>query len=100
MPFAPLAMRFSTADTCVSLSPSFLPANDWRSMPSFEAAELAPCFIFTKNGFVSVLVIRPTLIFESPEDPPDDESDESLPQAVAVAAIRTAPPTATRRREV
>src|SRR4051794_26640731 len=59
-PFAPAEIKFSTAATCDSLSPSFLPANDCTAAPSPLAALSAPSFIFTKNGLVSVLVIRPT----------------------------------------
>src|SRR4051794_30337065 len=66
-PLAPLAIRFSTACTCDSLSPSCLPAKLCRSMPSLPAWAVAPCFILTKNGLVSVLVINPTVIFLPPE---------------------------------
>ena len=69
-PFAPAEIRLSTAATCDSLSPSFLPAKDCSSAPDFFASALAPSFIFTKNGFVSVLVIRPTLTASPPPPPP------------------------------
>ena len=40
MPFAPAEIRFSTAATWLSLSPSFLPANDCSSAPSSSALAL------------------------------------------------------------
>ena len=52
---------FSIAVTWLALSPSNLPAAVSSLTPSALAAFCAPSFIFTKNGFVSVLVIRPTL---------------------------------------
>ena len=39
-PFAPAEIRFSTAATWLSLSPSFLPANDCSSAPSSSASAL------------------------------------------------------------
>src|SRR3954468_7351413 len=69
-PFAPAEIRFSTAATCDSLSPSFLPANDCTLAPAVPAALSAPSFIFTKNGFVSVFVISPTLTASLLLEPP------------------------------
>ena len=60
-PLAPAEIRFSIAWTWASLSPSCLPANDCSVTPACWAACVAPSFIFTKNGLVSVLVIRPTI---------------------------------------
>lgn len=58
MPLAPSAMQVSMAATWVSWSPSTLPANDFRVMPNSLALAVAPSFIFTKKGLVSVLVIK------------------------------------------
>src|SRR5258708_4518847 len=58
--FAPAVIMFSMAVTWLALSPSNLPAAVSSLAPSFDAAASAPCFIFTKNGLVSVLVMRPT----------------------------------------
>ena len=69
-PFAPAEIRLSTAATWDSLSPSFLPAKDCSSAPAAPRPPSAPSFIFTKNGFVSVLVIRPTLTGSPPPPPP------------------------------
>src|SRR5437764_8863370 len=62
MPLAPLATRFWIAVIWPSLSPSYLPAS--ASTSTFRAC---PCScalwrILTKNGFVSVFVIRPMRI--------------------------------------
>src|SRR6478736_6160208 len=101
-PFAPAEIRLSTAATCDSLSPSFLPAKDCNSPPSSLALASAPSFILTKNGFVSVLVIRPTLN-ASPPPPPLPPLDDappplSLPQAVTPAARASADATANAPR--
>src|SRR5437867_2041511 len=69
MPLTPRATMFSIAVTWLWLSPSNLPAALTSVAPSCLAAACADCFIFTKNGFVSVLVIRPTCTFP-PDDPP------------------------------
>src|SRR3954471_14556296 len=61
MPFAPAATMLLIAVTWLALSPSYLPAAVISLTFSFAAAFCAPSFIFTKNGFVSVLVIRPTV---------------------------------------
>jgi hypothetical protein len=53
---------FSIAAIWLALSELFLPAAYTSSAPSFFACALAPSFIFTKNGFVTSFVIRPTLI--------------------------------------
>src|SRR4051794_41433718 len=96
-PFAPAEIRLSTAATCDSLSPSFLPAKDWTEAPTDLAELSAPSFIFTKNGLVSVLVIRP--IFTSPPPPPPPPLEPlppplSLPQAPRPPASTSAEPTA------
>ncbi len=85
-PFAPAEIRLSTAATCDSLSPSFLPAKDCSSAPSVFAWASAPSFIFTKNGFVSVLVIRPTLT----ASPPPPLPARSPPPLLVTAARRHA----------
>ena len=59
MVLAPAAIMFSIAVTWPALSPSVLPAPDSSLAPLALAAASAPSFIFTKNGLVSVLVIRP-----------------------------------------
>jgi len=99
-PFAPAEIRFSIACTWDSLSPSCLPAKDCSCTPAFSAACCAPSFIFTKNGLVSVLVIRPTITSSpdaaaEPLDPP--ELDDPPPphaastrQADRPVAIRAA----------
>src|SRR3954454_20966416 len=99
-PFAPAEIRFSTAATWDSLSPSFLPAKDCTEAPSVFAELLAPSFIFTKNGFVSVLVIRPTLTASPRVLPPlaDEPPPLSLPQAATPAARAHADATANRPR--
>jgi hypothetical protein len=56
---APAAIMFSIAVTWPALSPSALPAPDISFAPFALAAAAAPSFILTKNGLVSVLVIRP-----------------------------------------
>src|SRR5690606_29273437 len=60
-PLAPAEIRFSIAATWPSLSPSNLPAAVIRLSPSSFAVASAPSRILTKNGLVSVLVIRPTV---------------------------------------
>src|SRR5438105_4201032 len=57
---APPEIMFSMAVTWVALSPSNLPAPVMSVAPFFFAAFWAPSFIFTKNGFTSVLVMSPT----------------------------------------
>ena len=79
MPFAPSAMQVSMAWTWVSLSPSTFPAKAFRVMPSSSALAVAPSFILTKKGLVSVLVIRQTVVLAM-----------ALP-ATAVTAIADAP---------
>ena len=59
-PFAPALIMFSSAVTWPSLSPSLAPAPVRSFAPAFCASEAAPSFILTKNGFVSVFVMRPT----------------------------------------
>jgi hypothetical protein len=70
-PLAPAEIRFSIAWTWDSLSPSFFPANVCSLTFCAVAACCAPCFILTKKGFVSVLVISPTTgVSPLPEPPP------------------------------
>src|ERR1700712_5166278 len=57
--FAPAVIMFSMAVTCAALSPSCLPAAVSSFAPLDLAMSVAPSFIFTKNGLVSVLVMRP-----------------------------------------
>src|SRR3954451_10549600 len=85
MPFAPAATMLLIAVTWLALSPSYLPAAVISFTPSFAAAFLAPAFIFTKNGFVSVFVIRPIVMLPLPEPPPPPE--ESPPQAATPAPV-------------
>ena len=59
MPFAPCVVMFSSAVTWLALSVSVLPEAVRSLTLSFLACACAPSFIFTKNGFDSVLVIRP-----------------------------------------
>src|SRR5258706_10797477 len=60
MVLAPAAIMFSIAVTWPALSPSALPAPLSSLAPLASAAAVAPSFILTKKGLVSVLVIRPT----------------------------------------
>src|SRR5215207_9776978 len=93
-------MRLSTAATWDSLSPSFLPAKDCTSAPADSPALVAPSFIFTKNGLVSVLVIRPTLTGSPPpllplEAPPpllSSPPHAATPTANAIAEPASASP--------
>jgi len=55
-------MQVSTAAIWLSTSPSILPAKVDRLIPFSLAAAVAPSFIFTKNGLVSVFVIKQALI--------------------------------------
>src|SRR3954453_8609025 len=85
MPLAPAATMLLIAVTWLALSPSYLPAAVISFTPSSEAAFWAPCFIFTKNGLVSVFVIRPIgmslFLPELPLPLPPPPLEESLPQA-------------------
>src|ERR1044072_1811628 len=83
-PFTPDATMVSTPVTCPALSPSNLPAAVDSSTPSSLAAFFAPSLIFTKNGLVSVLVIRPTLTLPDPVLAVPDPDPE--PQAVRARA--------------
>ena len=81
MTFAPCVVMFSSAVTWLALSVSVLPEAVSSLTLSFLACACAPSFIFTKNGFVSVLVMRPmvTSLFLS-----------ELPPAAAPAVIAAA----------
>src|SRR6516225_2984464 len=59
---APAATMFSTAVTWLALSVTLLPAAVSSLAPLVLASAAAPSFIATKNGLVSVLVIRPMTI--------------------------------------
>ena len=80
-PLAPAEIRFSIAATWPSLSPSYLPAAVRSSMPSSFAFSWAPSRILTKNGLVSVLVMRPTM----------SAANESPAPTVVNAIAATAP---------
>ena len=100
-PLAPAEIRFSMAWTWDSLSPSCLPAKVCSCTPACSAAWVAPSFIFTKNGLVSVLVIRPT-ITSSPEaalvpDPPELDDPPPPHAASTREAVRPVAITAARR---
>src|SRR5439155_15251656 len=88
MPFTPDATMFSIAVTWLALSPSNLPAALCSVAPLAVASFWAPSFILTKNGFVSVLVMSPTLM--APPPPLLDDEVLDLPQAVAASAAATA----------
>src|SRR6266566_6884953 len=60
MPLTPWATMFSIAVCWVALSVSNLPAAVDSLAPLAAASLDAPSFIFTKNGLVSVFVMRPT----------------------------------------
>ena len=101
-PFAPAEIRFSIACTCASLSPSCLPAKVCSCTPACCAACVAPAFILTKNGLVSVLVTRPTIAC-SPDAPPvapdpPEPDDPPPPHAASTReAVRPVAITAARR---
>ena len=101
-PVAPAAIRFSIAWTWLSLSPSCLPAKDCSSAPASAAAASAPSFILTKNGLVSVLVIRPITTpsaLPPPSDPSsDDPESSSEPHAASTKAAAAATATAASLR--
>jgi hypothetical protein len=97
MPFTPAATMFSTAVTCPALSPSNFPAAVDSWAPFSLAAFSAPSFIFTKNGLVSVFVIRPTLTLPEPELV--DPVPEPDPQAVSVRAATPVAAAALMREE-
>ena len=59
MTLAPCVVMFSSAVTWLALSVSDLPEAVSSLTLSFLACACAPSFIFTKNGFDSVLVMRP-----------------------------------------
>ena len=70
MTFAPCVVMFSIAATWLALSVSVLPEAVSSLTLSFLACACAPSFIFTKNGFDSVLVISPIVTSSSPLEPP------------------------------
>ena len=106
MPSTPWAMRFSIAATWPSLSPSNLPARAVSSTPCSCAAAVAASRIVTKNGFVSVLVMSPTLtsppaaapVSPSPAVPAD--SGSSPPHAATVNSTAAAVVSAEIRRNL
>ncbi len=85
IPFAPAATMFSMAVTWLALSPSNCPAAVRSLAPLASASFCAPSFILTKNGLVSVFVIRPTTTWP----PPDDVEPPLPPQAAANSAAPT-----------
>src|ERR1700754_3380569 len=88
-PAAPAEIRFSMACTCDSLSPSCLPAKVCSCTPWVAAAACAPSFIFTKNGLVSVLVIRPTTGWlPPPAAPPSPPPHAASASAAAIPVAR------------
>src|SRR5450759_123203 len=89
MPLAPALTMFSSAVTWPSLSPSLAPAPVISLTPSSVALAWAPSFIFTKNGLVSVFVIRPTMIW--PLDPDADAPGAALDDPPG-AALDDPPP--------
>src|SRR5207248_6032632 len=58
---APALTMFSSAVTSPAASDVSLPAPVINTAPFADASRSAPWRIFTKNGFASVLVIRPTI---------------------------------------
>ena len=56
---APAATMFSIAVIWPAVSPSALPEAVSSLAPRLAASACAPSFILTKNGLVSVLVIKP-----------------------------------------
>jgi hypothetical protein len=82
MPLTPAATMFSIAVTWLSLSPSKRPDAVRSVAPCSSAAFCAPSFIFTKKGFVSVLVMRPTLM-APPAAPPLEPPDSDFPHDAA-----------------
>src|SRR2546421_9404365 len=106
MPFTPAEIMLLIAVTWVALSPSYLPAAVMSFTPACVAAFCAPSFIFTKKGFVSVFVMRPTAMLLLLAPPPpvlDDPPPLLLPHAdrpptrSAEPAARAAAPDPTRR---
>jgi len=89
MPLAPALTMFSSAVTWPSLSPSLAPAPVISLTPSSVALAWAPSFIFTKNGLVSVFVIRPTMIW--PLDPDADAPGTALDDPPLLHAAATKP---------
>src|SRR6266516_3546682 len=85
IPLTPAATMFSMAVAWLALSPSNLPAAVSSLAPLAAAACAAPCFILTKKGLVSVLVISPTWIWLLDPDP-----DELRPPHAAATSARAA----------
>ena len=98
MTFAPCVVMFSSAVTWLALSVSVLPEAVRSLTLSFLACACAPSFIFTKNGFVSVLVMRPIVTSSSflpalpPPPPPLSSSPHAttpMPSAATAASAAT-----------
>ena len=70
MPFAPFAVMSSSAATWLALSTSLFPAAVSSLTFSSPAVSSATLRIVTQNGFVSCLVIRPTVTCSPPLAPP------------------------------
>ena len=84
MTLAPCVVMFSIAVTWLALSVSCLPEAVSSLTLSFLACACAPSFIFTKNGFVSVLVMRPIVTSSSfLAAPPPPPLSSSSPHATA-----------------
>jgi hypothetical protein len=62
IPLTPAVVMFSIAAIWAALSELLLPAAYFSPAPSRFASRVAPSLIFTKNGFVTSFVIRPTWI--------------------------------------
>src|SRR2546423_1876186 len=87
IPFTPPATMFSTAVTWPWLSPSNLPAPDCSLAPLAAASLVAPSFIFTKNGLLSVLVISPTWTWLAELEAPWPPQAATSSRAAKAAAI-------------
>ena len=85
MPLAPRSVMSSSAATWLSLSTSLFPAATRSSTFSSPAVFFAVSSIFTKNGLVSCLMMRPAVIRSS-----------SSPHADAPRPITAPAPSATR----
>ena len=99
MPLAPALTMFSRAVTWPALSPSLAPAPVNSLMPSSVALAWAPSFILTKNGLVSVLVMRPTMIWPPADAWPDAGAGVELEPPQAASRIPAISRGATRLKD-
>ena len=90
MPLAPCVVMFSSAVTWLWLSRSVLPDALTSSALFASAAFCAASFIFTKNGLLSVLVIRPTVTFSPLSPPPLEDEPPPLSSSSPHAATPSA----------